>query len=155
MSIRPNTPAALNVLLGWLGCPIPPMPKHRNKTRASYRKTTRRRATQKRVQSARFSAALLAALDDADLDALAERLAPRLTDRLSSAPSSTAWLTVPTAAEHLSCPPSRLYALVSARRIPFHKDGSRTLFRREELDEWVRNGGEKAVNVNGCITTRL
>jgi excisionase family DNA binding protein len=90
-----------------------------------------------------LAAALLDSLDDAALDALAERLAPRLTDRLSPVSSSTAWLTVPTAAEHLSCPTSRLYALVSARRIPFHKDGSRTLFRRDELDQWVRSGGAK------------
>jgi excisionase family DNA binding protein len=90
-----------------------------------------------------LAAALLAELTDADLDALAERLAPRLTDRLSPVSGSTAWLTVPTAAEYLSCPTSRLYALVSAKRIPFYKDGSRTLFRREELDEWVRNGGAR------------
>jgi excisionase family DNA binding protein len=88
-----------------------------------------------------LSAALLAALDDADLDALAERLAPRLTDRLSLVSSSTAWLTVESAAEHLSCPKSRIYALTSARRIPHHRDGSRVLFDRHELDAWVRGGG--------------
>jgi excisionase family DNA binding protein len=93
--------------------------------------------------STSLAAALLDSLDDAALDALAERLAPRLTDRLSSTSTPTAWLTVATASEYLSCPTSRLYALVSARRIPFHKDGSRTLFRREELDDWVRNGGAR------------
>jgi excisionase family DNA binding protein len=51
------------------------------------------------------------------------------------------WLDVEGAAKHLACPRSRIYALVSARRIPHHKDGSRLLFRREELDEWVRMGG--------------
>jgi excisionase family DNA binding protein len=90
-----------------------------------------------------LAAALLDSLDDAALDALAERLAPRLTHRLSPASTPTAWLTVPTAAEYLSCPHSRLYALVSAKRIPYYKDGSRTLFRREELDDWVRNGGAR------------
>jgi excisionase family DNA binding protein len=86
-----------------------------------------------------LAAALLEALDDATLDALAERLALRLTDRFSTQPRS--WLSLPAAAEHLACPKSRLYALVSARRIPFHKDGSRLLFDRGELDEWVRAGG--------------
>ena len=51
------------------------------------------------------------------------------------------WLDVAGAALHLSCPPSRIYALVSARRIPHEKDGSRLLFRPEALDEWVRRGG--------------
>lgn len=89
-------------------------------------------------------AALLAELTDDDLDALAQRLAPRMSEALASPPSSSqAWLGVAAAAEHLSCPTSRVYALVSARRIPFHKDGSRTLFRRDELDAWVRNGGAR------------
>lgn len=86
-----------------------------------------------------LAAALLDTLDDATLDALAERLAPRLAGRLST--DSPTWLSVQAAADYLACPKSRIYALVSSRRIPFCKDGSRTLFDRHELDEWVRNGG--------------
>jgi excisionase family DNA binding protein len=37
------------------------------------------------------------------------------------------------AAEFLACPRSRIYALVSARRLPHHHDGSRLLFDRREL----------------------
>ena len=33
---------AQNVIAGWLGEPIPEMPRQRNKTRAGYRKTGRR-----------------------------------------------------------------------------------------------------------------
>ncbi len=51
------------------------------------------------------------------------------------------WLDVPEAAGHLACPTSRIYALVSAGRIPHHRDGSRLLFRRLELDSWVERGG--------------
>jgi excisionase family DNA binding protein len=51
------------------------------------------------------------------------------------------WLGVREAAGHLACPPSRIYALVSVRRIPHHRDGSRLLFRRSELDDWVERGG--------------
>jgi excisionase family DNA binding protein len=51
------------------------------------------------------------------------------------------WLDVAGAAAHLACPPSRVYALVSARRIPHERDGSRLLFRPEALDDWVRRGG--------------
>jgi excisionase family DNA binding protein len=87
--------------------------------------------------------ALLAELDDEALDALAERLAPRLAARIGQGAPPNCWLDVDAAAEYLACPKSRLYALTSARRIPHHKDGSRTLFRRDELDEWVRGGGGK------------
>jgi excisionase family DNA binding protein len=80
-----------------------------------------------------LAAALLEALDDATLDALAERLRPRLQLAITTSP--TRWLNVTEAAEHLACPKSRVYALTSARRIPHHRDGSRVLFDREELDD--------------------
>lgn len=73
----------------------------------------------------------------ADLvEALAEAVAERL-DR----PGPEPWIDVEAAAEHLSCNADRIYALTSARRIPFEKDGSRLLFRRSELDAWVQAGG--------------
>lgn len=89
--------------------------------------------------SASLAAALLAELDDSALDALADRLTSRVADRVQTRPP--AWLDAPGAAAHLACPVSRVYALVSARRIPFAKDGSRLLFDRGELDAWVRGGG--------------
>ena len=57
------------------------------------------------------------------LDLLAERLAPRL----DVSPPADGFLDVAGAAEFLACPPSRVYALVSAWRIPHHRDGSRLL----------------------------
>jgi excisionase family DNA binding protein len=89
-----------------------------------------------------IAAALLDELDDAALDLLAERLAPRLAGHAASGGSS-GWLDVEGAAEYLACPKSRIYALVSARRIPHHRDGSRLLFNSRELDDWVRAGGAK------------
>ena len=83
--------------------------------------------------------AILAELDDQALDLLAERLRPRLQPAVTS--PRTRWLNVAEAAEHLSCPESRIYALNSARRIPVHRDGSRLLFDSAELDAWVRAGG--------------
>ena len=75
---------------------------------------------------------------------LFERIAERAAELVTERDGATdPWLTVAEAAEHLRCTPSRMYSLVSARRIPFHKDGSRTLFRRSELDEWVRSGGAR------------
>jgi excisionase family DNA binding protein len=88
-----------------------------------------------------LAAVLLAEMDDETLATLADRLAPILATRIGHAEPAFPWLDVGHAAEHLSCPRSRIYALVSARRIPHYKDGSRLLFRREELDDWVRAGG--------------
>jgi excisionase family DNA binding protein len=88
-----------------------------------------------------LAAAIIDALDDHALDRLAEALAPRLAALAAETSAVEAWLDVDGASRHLICPKSRIYALVSVRRIPFHKDGSRLLFRREELDEWVRAGG--------------
>jgi excisionase family DNA binding protein len=53
------------------------------------------------------------------------------------------YLDVPGAAEFLACPKSRIYSLVSQKAIPFEKDGSRTLFEKDALRAWVRNGGAK------------
>jgi excisionase family DNA binding protein len=88
-----------------------------------------------------LAAALFAEIDEDTLAALADRLAPIVVARIRPTEPPTPWLDVAAAAQHLACPRSRIYALVSARRIPHHKDGSRLLFRREELDEWVRTGG--------------
>jgi excisionase family DNA binding protein len=73
------------------------------------------------------------------VEAVAHRAAELLAGRLPPDP----WLDVAGAAEYLACPPSRIYALVSACRIPVHRDGSRLLFRRSELDLWVERGGAK------------
>jgi excisionase family DNA binding protein len=77
-------------------------------------------------------------LGDEAIDAIASRVVEILEDTEARAES---YIGVAEAAEYLACPRSRIYALVSARRIPFHKDGSRLLFRRSELEEWVESGG--------------
>jgi len=74
------------------------------------------------------------------VEAIAERVVELLAPKLD-APGE--WLTAAEAAEYLRCPPSRIYALSSAKRIPLHRDGSRLLFRRSELDTWVNAGGGK------------
>ena len=74
------------------------------------------------------------------LDAIAERVAQLMCER-EEGDKHTPWLTVEEAAERIRAPKSRLYALVSKRAIPFEKDGSRVLFHRDQLDQWVREGG--------------
>jgi excisionase family DNA binding protein len=53
------------------------------------------------------------------------------------------FLDVAGAAEFLACPKSRIYALVSAGRLPVSRDGSRLLFDRQALRAYVAGGGAK------------
>jgi excisionase family DNA binding protein len=75
------------------------------------------------------------------IETLAEAVANRIAERSLSEPER--WIGVEEAASHLACPKSRIYDLVSARRIPHERDGSRLLFRRSDLDQWVTTGGGK------------
>jgi excisionase family DNA binding protein len=77
-----------------------------------------------------------------DLDDLVERVATRVAELLAErmASGSTAappCLDVDQAAEYLRCKPKRIYDLVSQGRLPTHRDGTRLLFRREELDSYL------------------
>lgn len=49
-------------------------------------------------------------------------------------------LILPEAAEFLNLSKPTIYRHVSARSIPFHKQGSRLYFIESELLEWVRSG---------------
>lgn len=75
------------------------------------------------------------------LERIAGRAAELLADRQNG--QASGFLDVPGAAEFLACPKSRIYALVSAGRLPHHHDGSRLLFDRDELREYVRRGGAR------------
>jgi excisionase family DNA binding protein len=86
--------------------------------------------------------ALLAELDDNALDALADRLAPRLAARQPA--RDDGWLRgADRIADYIDAPRSRVYALVSAGRIPVERDGSSLIARMSELDAWLRAGGGK------------
>lgn len=87
-----------------------------------------------------LAAALIAEMSSEDLDQLAELLRPRLSQ--PAAPD--AWLRgASEIAAHLACPRSRVYALVSAGRLPVERDGSALVARRSALDEWLRAGGAR------------
>lgn len=75
------------------------------------------------------------------VERIAERAAELLADRQGA--TGGGYLDVAGAAEFLACPKSRIYALVSVGRLPHHHDGSRLLFDRDELREYVRKGGAK------------
>lgn len=71
--------------------------------------------------------------------ALAEALAPLIAERLRPEPAR--WLTARQAAAHLNAPLSRVRKLTSTGALPVHREGGRVLYRREELDEFIRRGG--------------
>lgn len=53
------------------------------------------------------------------------------------------WLIASEAAIYLGCSLSRVRKLTMTRELPHHKEGSRVLYRRDELDAFVLNGGAR------------
>jgi excisionase family DNA binding protein len=76
-------------------------------------------------------------------EGLVERIAERAAALIAERPVAPGYINVAGAAEFLACPHSRIYALVSARRLPHHRDGSRLLFDRSELRDFVLAGGAR------------
>src|ERR1700733_9150952 len=59
---------------------------------------------------------------------------------------STGYFNSDDAAEYLACPVSRIHDAAGAGVLRGYKDGSRWLFTRAQLDEYVQNGGWRAPN---------
>jgi len=78
-------------------------------------------------------------------DELVERIAERaaeLVGKRQTEADGDGWLRgADKIATYIDAPQSRVYGLVSARRIPVHHDGSALIARRSELDAWLLNGG--------------
>lgn len=74
--------------------------------------------------------------------AVAEEVAAILRDEAPTT-ADDGYLDVAGAAAFLACGTSRIYSLVSAGRIPVHRDGSRLLFDRGELRAYVAAGGAR------------
>ena len=51
------------------------------------------------------------------------------------------FMDVPGLAEYIHMAKSTVYKMVSNKTVPFSKIGSRTLFDRIQIDQWVINGG--------------
>ncbi len=85
--------------------------------------------------------ALTLDLDQELVKRIAEQAAELIAQRQGEA-GEDGWLRgAERIAAYLDCPRSRVYALVSARRIPVHHDGSALIARRSELDSWLLAGG--------------
>jgi hypothetical protein len=80
-------------------------------------------------------------------DEVVERIAGRAAELVARQQDETAsdgWLRgADRIAAYIDAPRSRVYGLVSARRIPVHHDGSALIARRTELDAWLLAGGGK------------
>jgi hypothetical protein len=78
-------------------------------------------------------------------DELVERIARRAAELVaeqSGKPVADGWLRgAERIAAYIDAPRSRVYGLVSAKRIPVHHDGSALIARRSELDKWLLRGG--------------
>jgi excisionase family DNA binding protein len=74
------------------------------------------------------------------VETVAERAAELVAER--QADRDEGYLDVKGAAKFLSCGVHRIYAMTSAGRIPFEREGGRLLFDPRELREWVRRGGD-------------
>jgi excisionase family DNA binding protein len=75
---------------------------------------------------------------DDELDRLADLLTERVLARIGS---ESPWLDAEGAARHMACPLSRVRRLTMTGDLPVHRDGRRVLYRREQLDAFIRAGG--------------
>jgi excisionase family DNA binding protein len=87
---------------------------------------------------------------DTLLHQLADQIAARVADQLRSELTDrnneqhTPWLSIEKAAAYLDWPKQRLYKLTAQGAIPHYKHDGRLLFRRDELDQWLRSHAQTA-----------
>ena len=82
-------------------------------------------------------------LDDRVLDMLADRLADKLAVHRAppGALTPTPWMSAQAAADYIGCSLSRVRKLTMLGDLPTHRDGARVLYRRDDLDAYIRSGG--------------
>lgn len=54
------------------------------------------------------------------------------------------WMDTRGVAAYLQCGVKRIHALTASRGIPFHREGGRLLFHRDEIDEWILTGSRRS-----------
>jgi excisionase family DNA binding protein len=77
---------------------------------------------------------------EAELSRIADLVADRVMARLGAGNGSP-WLSAEQAADYIRAPLSRIRKLTSTGDLPCHHDGRKVLYRRDELDAYVRDGG--------------
>ena len=86
-----------------------------------------------------LSPAALDALERLQREIVRDELLVLAANRIRSG-NRTEYLSVREASDFLRCDRQRVYDLLSAGRLTRHKDGSRVLIRRTELEAHVANG---------------
>jgi excisionase family DNA binding protein len=87
------------------------------------------------------------AISDDVVEAIAARAAEIVLEQIgreSTSPVSP-YLSVGEAAEYARCSRQRIYDLLSSGRLTRHKDGSRVLVERAELDRYLAGDGRNGV----------
>jgi excisionase family DNA binding protein len=80
-------------------------------------------------------------LSDDLVNAIASAVAAKLAGAVSGS-SFSRWMTDAEAADYLRCSTARVRRLTRSGELPSHRDGMRVLYRQDELDRFVVNGGE-------------
>lgn len=73
------------------------------------------------------------------IEAIAAQVAERIFE--AQEPKAEPYLTRAQAAEYLACAPKRISELTEREAIRFYADGSRKLYRRSDLDEYLSGSG--------------
>lgn len=76
-------------------------------------------------------------MDNEDVDRIAARVVAMMAVRTGASP----WLSANEAAGYLRCPLSRVRKLTMTGGLPVHREGGLVLYRHEELDQFVADGG--------------
>jgi excisionase family DNA binding protein len=76
------------------------------------------------------------------VDTIATAVVAKLAEGAAGVASSP-WLNAQGVADYLGCSISRVRTLTMTGDLPVHRDGSKPLYHRDELDAYVRNGGAK------------
>lgn len=62
---------------------------------------------------------------------------------------NTKFMDVPMVSRYLKVSKSQIYSLTSTNQIPYKKlaGGKRTLYVKDEIDQWVMNSGSQAIDL--------
>ena len=63
------------------------------------------------------------------------------SDKRNMTMTDRKFLDLPMVSDYTLLSKSTIYKKVSSREIPFHKIGKKTIFVREEIDDWMMNNG--------------
>lgn len=76
------------------------------------------------------------------LESIARRVLELMAEqgRLAEPATVSEFMTVEEAADYLRCSRQRVYDLVSSRRLPKYRDGTRVLLKRSDIDAYLTKG---------------